>query len=271
MTFEAPQSGPEQEIFGDWAQLAAAAGRAVSLVPGLSRASAFVDLLVALIDVQHSQTGLLKSIKADTAAERRAPFQEAVNNLQDARRVGPSHRFWGRYIDRAEDRLSQAFARASDPRDKAHIEYNRALVYLALGCEDDCRYYLGQSAQWANQEVDLCVRKAKVKIHDARLAAERTERHRLSPRTANVLNFTAAIATLNLSVLLYGALNGIKEATVDSVRLSYCDELKDFIGFFNLIEQTASSLSGDRRPRYLALHHNAGDDDYTLFFRGVLA
>jgi len=267
MTFEAPQSGPEQEIFGDWAQLAAVAGRAVSLVPGLSRASAFVDLLVALIDVQHSQTGLLKSIKADTAALRSAKFKEALDSLQHARRVGPSDSYWGHHIDRAEDRLSQAFSLASDPRDKAHIQYNRALVYLALGRKDDCRYYLGQSAQWANEVVDLRMRKAKAKIHDARHAAERTKRHRLSPRTANALNTTAAIATLNLYLLFYGALNGIKEATVDSVRLSYCDELKDFIGFFNLIEQTASSLSGDRRPRYLALHHNAGNDDYTLFFR----
>jgi len=267
---EAPQSGPEQEIFGGWAQLAVASGRAISLVPGLSRASAFVDLLVALIDVQDSQIGLLKSIKADTAALRSAPFKEAVDNLQQARRVGPSDPFWGRYIDRAEDRLSQAFSLASDPRDMAHIEYNRALVYLALGRNDDCRYYLGQSAQWANQVVDGYARKAKAKIHDARLAADRTKRHRLG-RTAGALNTTAAIATLGLSAFFFGALNGIKEATVDSVRLSYCDELKDFIGFFNLIEQTASSLSGDRSPRYLALHHNAGNDDYTLSFRRVLA
>jgi hypothetical protein len=130
MTLEAPQSGPGEQTFGGWAQLAVAAGRAISVVPGLSRASAFVDLLVAVIDVQESQTGLLKSIKADTAAIRGGPFKEAVQNLQQARRVGPSDPFWIRHIDRAEDRLSEAFSYAKTPRDKAQIEYNRALVYL---------------------------------------------------------------------------------------------------------------------------------------------
>jgi hypothetical protein len=268
MTLEAPQSGPEQQIFGGWTQLAVAAGRAISLAPGLSRASAFVDLLVALIDVQDSQTGLLKSIKADTAAIRSGPFKEAVENIQHARRVGPSDPLWGRYINRAEDRLSQAFSLASesDLRGKAQIEYNRALVYLALGRKDECRYYLDRSAQWANQMVDGYVRKAKAKIHDARLATDRTKRHDWS-RTAKAVNNTAAVATLGLYGMFYGALNGIKEATVDAVRLSYCDELKEFIGFFNLVEHTASSLSGDRTPRYLALDHNRGKEDYTLSFR----
>lgn len=266
MTLEAPQSGPDEQTFGGWAQLAVAAGRAISVVPGLSRASAFVDLLVAVIDVQESQTGLLKSIKADTAAIRSGPFREAVDNLQQARRVGPSDPFWSRHMDRAEDRLSQAFSFASAPRDKAQIEYNRALVYLALGRKDDCRYYLGQSAQWANQAVDGYVRQAKTKIHDARLATDRTKRHNWS-RTAKALNNTAAIVTLGTYGMFYGILSGIKEATVDSVRLSYADELKEFIGFFNLIEQTSGSLFDDPKPRYLALDHNAGKDDYTLSYR----
>lgn len=82
--------------------------------------------------------------------------------------------------------------------------------------------------QWANQVVDGYVRKAKAKIHDVRLAADRTKRRRLSPRTADALHTTAAIATIGLYAAFYGALSGIKEATVVSVRLSYCDELKGF-------------------------------------------
>lgn len=42
---------------------------------------------------------------------------------------------------------------------------------------------------------------------------------------------------------------------------------RDFICFFKLIEQTTTSLFGDRKPRYLVIDHNAGNDDYTLSFR----
>jgi len=140
------------------------------------------------------------------------------------------------------------------------------LYTFALGRKDDCSYYLGQSAQWANQTVDEYVRQAKTKIHDARLETDRTKRHNWS-RTAKAVNKTAAIVTLGTYGIFYGLLSGIKEATVDSVRLSYADELKEFIGFFNLIEQTSGSLLGNHRPRYLALDHNAGKDDYTLSYR----
>jgi hypothetical protein len=262
------QPAPDKYLFGGWADLAAAFGRAVGVVPGLQAAPALVDVLVALLSVQDSQSGLLKSIKADTAAIRSGPFKEAMESLEDARRVGPADTFWSRYIDRAEDRLSQAFSFAADDdlRGKAQIQYNRAVVHVALRREDDTRYYLGQSAQLANQVVDGYVRKAGVMINDARPNARPVKRHEWSNgtrRAAAVADTAAAIVTLGTWWFFR---QNVKEATVDAIRLSYCKELEQFIGFYNLIQHSSSFVLAGRKPEYLSLVDTSRQEEtsYTL-------
>jgi hypothetical protein len=61
----------------------------------------------------------------------------------------------------------------------------------------------------------------------------------------------ASMVTFGTYTLAYG---GLKEATVNAARRRACHDLKDFLGFYNLIQHTASRTSGDAKPRYLTLY-----------------
>jgi hypothetical protein len=155
MSLEAiPPEPGMKDVFGGWDEVATAVGQLVSQLPGLGGAQAVVGLLLALLNAQDSQSGLLKSIKADIAALRIAPYKEALHSLEDARRVGPAYPSWDTFIRRAEAKLSEARELASDLREEGLVEYNRGIVYLMLGDQVNARYHLQQSAQCAEQVVN---------------------------------------------------------------------------------------------------------------------
>jgi hypothetical protein len=55
-------------------------------------------------------------------------------------------------------------------------------------------------------------------------------------------------------IMLTGGLPGmIAVATVIGVERRACNNLKEFIGFYNLIQRTAIAVSGGSKPQYLAL------------------
>jgi hypothetical protein len=156
MSLEAvPPDPAAEDVFGRWSEIAGAVVRFVSQLPGLRNGSVVMDLLLVFTDAQRGQTALLKSIKADTAALRVAPLKEALQSLEDARRVGPTDPLWDTFIRRAEANLSTARTLVSGPHEQALVEFNQGIVYLTMGHEDNARYHLEQGVQCADQAVNI--------------------------------------------------------------------------------------------------------------------
>jgi hypothetical protein len=242
MGLEITPPGPQtRDVFGGWLEIAQMVARFVSQLPGLGGAPVVVDLLGVLADAQDGQTALLKSIKADTAALRVAPWKEAVESLADARRVGPTDPSWGRFLDRAEAKLSEARQLVSDMREAALVEYDLGMVWLFIGHEVNARYHLQESVQCANQAVNEYVLKARTWIRDER--PDGLKRGKLPEDVLQIGSSLRDMATL-----------GIWKATAGRARDKACRDLKDFTSFYNLIQDTVGRLSGDAKPRYLAVH-----------------
>jgi len=249
MTLESLPSGPEaEELFGGWLEIAVTVGRFVSQLPGYGGVSAVVNLLAALTDAQDGRTALLRSIKADTAAMRIAPLKGALLSLQEARRVGPADPLWDTFIRRAEDSLSKALALVSGPQEEALVEFNLGVVYLMMGHPDSARHHLGQSVQCADRVVNEYMQKEAFAIDDLRPLADRPPGQLLKRNNAG-----SFAVTLGLSMVSKGVVSGpYVEAMTPWVRRA-CRDLQRFISFYNLIQRTASSVSGNARPRYLVL------------------
>ncbi len=249
MTLEGISPGPEAEdVFGGWVEIAATVSRFVSQVPGLHGASVVTDLLAAVADAQYGQTALLKSIKADTAALRMNPFKVALQSLEDARRVGPAHPSWDTFIRRAEDKFIEASKLASGPQEEALVEFNLAIVYLAMGDEVNTRHHIEQSVQCAARAVNGYVQKGRMAIDDFRPSEERPEFYKMTAAGG------AGLAALLGGMWVTGGTMDMSYAAALTPQCRRaCHDLKGFIGFYNLIQRTASSVSGGAQPRYLTL------------------
>jgi hypothetical protein len=248
MTMEGISPGPEAEdLFGGWIEIAATVSRFVSQLPGFRGGSVVTDLLAALTDTQVGQAALLKSIKADTAALRKKPFKVALQSLEDARRVGPDHPSWDTFLRRAEDNFVEAGTLVSGSQEKAFVEFDLAIVYLAMGDEVNSRHHIEQSVQCADRAVNEYMQIGRGAITDGRPREEIPEFKMTA--TAGVF-LAGAIGGMWVTG---GALNwGYAKALTPQCRKA-CHELKGFLGFYNLIQRTASSVSGGAQPRYLTL------------------
>jgi len=250
MTLEPMPPSPEAEdLFGGWLEIAATIGRFISHLPGLPGGSVIVDLLAALTGAQDSQVGLLKSIKADTAAIRMNPFRVALQSLQDAQRVGPAHPSWGTFIRRAEDRFIEASKLVSGPQE-ALVEFNLTIVYLTMRDEANTRYHAEQSVHCADRVVDEYVRRSGTAIDDLRTLP--AERQATGPRARDFGTLAAILGTVALTNGILSPPGSYLDAMTPWGHRALRD-LARFIGFYNLIQRTASSISGNDQPRYLML------------------
>lgn len=249
----APPSPQMQDVFGGWYKIATTAGRFASLVsktPGLpTPASDVLGLLAALTDAQDSQSALLSSIKADTTALRNAPFKGALQSLDDARRVGPADPSWDRFLDRAEDKLSEARELESDPQKEALIEYDLGIVWLAKGHRGNARFHLEKCIQCADRVVNEYAEKASIALQDARPRDPGKKRRELPVGAKRAL--VAGTALLPGGVAAVAAAGAVKKGRKVAGR-GACHDLKDFLDFYNLIQHTASAVSG-AEPQYLKL------------------
>ncbi len=241
--------GPELEaVFGKWLQMAAAVGQIIAVLhlPGYKRAAAAIGVLIALHDAENDQAVLLKSIKADTAAMRAGPLKEALRSIGDAQRVGPADPSWDTYTRRAEGKLSQARELVSSPQEEAFVEFNHGVVWLAMGHQANAAHHLELSTAAAARAVDLLVRKASYALEDARPSpvGPRISRHAVDGIVAGAMVLTFGFAMYPGSAAL-----GVRIAAERRA----CEDLKELIGFYNLIQQTASVVSGETRPQFLAL------------------
>jgi len=257
-----PQTGG---AFGRWVEVAGTVGRLASQLPGLHGVSVVIDVLAALTDAQNGQTALLKSIKADTAALRIAPFKVAVESLGEALRVGPADPSWDTYIHRTEEKLSDALALVSGPQEEALVEFDLGITWFLMGHKGNARHHIERSLQCGHQVVNEYVRKARNQIHDERPFEDRVKRWELSKagRRAVVAGQTVwVVGTFGLG----GAVFTAYDATVVRARRQARSDLNDFIGFYNLIQYTVSSMSGNAKPQYLILDQ-LGYDDFRLRLR----
>jgi len=251
MTLEPIPPSPEgEDIFGGWLETAATIGRFIAHLPGLPGGSVVIDLLAALTDAQDSQTGLLKSIKSDTATLVMNPFRVAMQSLKDAQRVGPAHPSWDISIRRAEDKFIEASKNVSGPDEEALVEFNLTIVYLTMGDEVNARYHAEQSVQCADRAVNEYVRRSGTAIRDSRTLP--AERRSVGPRARDVGIVAAVLGTVAITNGMLSPSGAYLDAMTPRGRRA-CRDLERFIGFYNLIQRTASSISGDAQPRYLVL------------------
>jgi hypothetical protein len=241
--------GPELEaVFGKWLQMAAAVGQIIAVLhlPGYKRAASVISVLIALHDAENDQAVLLKSIKADTAAMRAGPLKEALRSIGDAQRVGPADPSWDTYTRRAESKLSEARELVSGPQEEAFVEFNHGVVWLAMGHQANASHHLELSAAAAARAADLLVRKASYALEDARPSpvGPRISRHAVDGIVAGAMVLTFGFAMYPGSAAL-----GVRIAAERRA----CEDLKELIGFYNLIQQTASVVSGEIKPQFLAL------------------
>jgi hypothetical protein len=256
MDLEAIPPEPEmKDVFGGWEQIAAAVGRVVAQLPALGGSPGITSLLVALLDAQTGQADLLKSIKADTLALRTAPYKEAMHSLDAARRVGPGDRFWNIYIERAEAKLSEAQELVSDLREQTLVEYNRAIVYFTMGHQENGRYYIEQSCQHADQVVNEYLQKAKDFITDRRPVPAAKPRG-LPKAAKNALEAGEVVVGFATIGTYFYARAGVQIA-IDRPKERARRDLQSFIGFYNLIQHTASKVSDNIKPQYLTLEHSS--------------
>ncbi|HUY47333.1 MAG TPA: tetratricopeptide repeat protein [Streptosporangiaceae bacterium] len=250
MTLESIPPGPEPEnLFGGWLEIAATVGRFVSQLPGPGGVSAVVNMLAALADAQDGRTALLRSIKADTAVMRIAPLKHGLRSLQEARRVGPTNPLWDTFIRRAEDSLSEALERVSGPQEEALVELNLGVVYLAMGHRDSARHHLEHSVQCADRAVDEYVGRSGSAIGDFRTPP--AERRPTGFNGRNVATIAAILGTVTITNGILSPSGFYLDAMTPWGRRA-CRDLERFIGFYNLIQRTASSVSG-AQPQYLVL------------------
>ena len=245
-----PPGQEEEGLFGGWLDIAAAIGRFISRLPGLPAGPVIADLLAALTDAQESGTGLLKSVKADTAAIRKRPFKVALQSLRDAQRVGPAHSSWDTFIRRAEDQFSWASQVASSPQEEALVEFNLVIVYLMMEDEVNARYHAEQSVQCAGRAVDECLRRSGTAIDDLRTLPPQ---HRPGRRRARDTGTLAMIlGTVAISNGILSPPGPYLDAMSPWGRRAIHD-LERFTGFYNLIQRTASGIAGETQPQYLVL------------------
>jgi hypothetical protein len=161
--------------------------------------------------------------------------------MQDARRVGPTDSSWDIFIRRAEDKLSEARQLVSGPQEAALVEFNLGIVWLAMGHQGNASHHLELSAACATRVVNEYVRKASYALEDARPSPVR-------PRFSR----TAVRRVVRASTRLVGIPEALGAPKIAAERHT-CNDLKDYIGFYNLIQRTASGASGDVKPQYLIL------------------
>jgi hypothetical protein len=261
MSLEATPPSPQAEdVFGGWLEISKVIAQFVSGLPGLRGVSAVIDLLLNLCDVQNGQNSLLTSIKADTTAIREADFRLAMSSMKEARRVGPDDPSWETFIRRAEASLSRALGQAKNQQEAALIELNLGTVWLAIGHQGNGRYHFEESARHTTRIVDEYVKKAYPTLSDARPSRPRT--WRMSREQAIIAGAIGAGAGLSLvtfglaapvTIAAFASSGVATAAAVRARQRQECERLKDFIGFYNLIQCTLGGMSGPAGPQYLTL------------------
>lgn len=254
-----PPAAGGRETFGRWMPVAALLARHAFELAGVPGGSAVVDVVVALVDVQGGgHAGLLSSIKDDTATVRAAPLNEALQCLDDAKRVGPEDPLWDNYIRRAEERLGQARQLADGrPAEIALVEFNLAMVFWVMGHAVNTRHHLEQSVRFAERTVNGYVNQARFSLDDRRPLNRRAPR----PKEPGIMVGlgTAALFLATGGLALAGYVYARRPHEQKAI-----NELKAFLDLYNVIHRAASSSTGGQTTYLFVADPVAGSKSATV-------
>jgi hypothetical protein len=268
-----PNSGSGSDAFGAWSAVASKVAKVAiaigKVVPGVSEAA---DVLNALVEVEDSDSGLLKSIKADTVALRNKHFKAGVRSLREATLARDDEELWKFHIDRAQHNLHDAIDLVNDDEELAQVELNLAIVYLAKGNVKQAQRRLAHSSTAANRAVASYLRKpwpwwealraldAEDKdknyqfLEDHRSAASDTAQ---SDKWMENMKGVTELSLVGLTVfgLGVGALTAGKAMEFYQVHKERQEirKLVDFLDFYNLNEYLAAAVTPGRHANYVAL------------------
>jgi hypothetical protein len=135
-------------------------------VPGAENA---LGLIRALYAIEDDQTRMLHSIERDAALLRKGPFLAGRLLVSEARRMGPADPEYRPMLSGAKDKFYEAEPLAATVHDRAVVEFNLGMVWLALGRPEDARHWLLQSYQSARVVIDaLAKQSGNVKVLHSR-------------------------------------------------------------------------------------------------------
>jgi hypothetical protein len=259
----APNEGPGLDAFGQWSKVAGVLIAIGRLVPG---AAGLADILDALVKAQAPDADVLKAINA----VRNSPFKQAMDYLKDATRVGRNNDNWERWIRGAEEKLREARAMldSDDWQGYMQVEFNLAVVYLALGEAGEAQYRLGECTDHAKSALAtylqapwwdyLRMRDVTSNYEDWRLV----EDHRagatpnIQPKWVHDIKQFAYLATF--FAVMPTVLGGYGlDAYRKRREARLLGDLENFLGLYNLNEYVAAAVLG-RRPNYVSLIDKSG-------------
>jgi hypothetical protein len=237
-------SGRDDPLRG-WLEVAtAAASAAVNLPATLHGTRLAVALITAVADVRNNAS-LLESIKADTTALRNAPFKHGLDELELAKYLAPSNPRWAYHVRAAESSLRKSLPLARDYRETAVIEFYLTVANIALGQKDEAHYHIDRARKAADIIVNTYAHRAEYVISDSR---------GMKPKTPGIKKiwdspvWGVAIFASGGTFLLWGG------AVTKAVGVKARADLRDFLGFYNLIQHTGAAVGGaDFGARYIAL------------------
>ena len=136
---------------------------------GVPGAESALGLIRALYDIEDDQSRMLHSIERDVALLRKGPFLTGRLLLSEAGRMGPADPEYRPMLSGAKDKFYEAEPLAATVQDRAVVELNLGLVWLALERPEDARHWLQQSYQSARLVIDtLAKQSGEVKILHSR-------------------------------------------------------------------------------------------------------
>jgi hypothetical protein len=219
-------------------------------VPGASEAA---GLILALAGVSDDQAALLRSIKRDTELVRSGPFNTGRTLIAEARRVGPQHPDYGRFLEDAQGLFYRALNQAKDPAERAVVAFDLASLYLGRGLLSDARHWYQSSQEACREAVDAVVKWRSLDFAGSYIYDKRTpdsgSRWRMALRGAHMGATTSVSAFPGRpthSELVHRRLR----ARVASIR--------ELLAFTNTVEYVAATIRAEPLPAPLELVEQKG-------------
>ncbi|HEY6480908.1 MAG TPA: hypothetical protein VIZ00_12815 [Streptosporangiaceae bacterium] len=222
---------------GRWRGLAGATAAFALARSGVPGAESALGLVRALYDIEDDQARMLNSIQRDVALLRKGPFLAARLLLSEAARMGPADPEYQRMLGGAKDKLYEAAPLAATVQDRAVVELNLGLVWLALGRPNDARHWLQQSYQSARIVIDtLAKQSGDVKVLHSRWSTA-------------ALTYLYPVGVFVLPAKL--------KKIWDAERAR--DAIQSFLPFLRCVAESLNTVSQADPVPALALTHSASD------------
>jgi hypothetical protein len=251
-----PDRNPSDEVYEKLAGLAGGMIRLGSTASGFPGGAGSVDLILGMSGLSQNQAELLASIKRDTRLLREEPFSTARTLLGEASRVGPHDPLFGQHIQGALESFYRAHSLAESARELAMIRFDIALIYLALGRNNDAAHWIRRTQEAARAAINDLVSGPLVprdphgiRLLDARPPARKSRRN---PGDAIKRETIEGLAGLAAGLLMVPVIFG-HTPYWEARRNKASRAAADLVSFTNLVEYLVSSTFNEEMPPPLVL------------------